>query len=209
MDPIAALTVGVESIKKISGAVGALKGIQKWIFTQPKEAAAELSRIVTELMKATPAVTKATDKLLDVFDSAKPSLSALAQVGDGSLRNEIRTIRPHCHDIDRIAQEHLWQWLNMPGVGGDAQKLRDLLNEISSADGDYLNGLETFADGIQRLAREAFNLSVQGKRDEAVALIGKAAPILFDIRTEAVRLAQDLTELQIEFRKQALGVTGG
>ena len=78
MDPIAATSrQAPRASRKISGAIGALKGIQKWIFIQPKEAAAELSRVITELMKATPAVTKATDKLLDVFDNAKPSLSVL------------------------------------------------------------------------------------------------------------------------------------
>jgi hypothetical protein len=210
MDPLTAVIAGVESIKKIASVAGMLKSIQRWIFTQPKEAAGELSRIVTELMKATPAVTKATDTLLDVFDNAKPSLSALSQVADGALYLEIRTIRPHCHDIDRIAKEYLWQWLDKPGVdGADAGELRRMLREVESADGDYLYGLETFAQGIQDLARAARDLAVQGRKDEAVALIGKAAPALFDIRAKAVQLALDLTEVQIEFRKRALGVLGG
>ena len=150
MDPIAGLAAGAESIKKLSSAIEALKSIQKWIFVQPKEAAAELSRVITELMKATPAVTKATDKLLDVFDNAKPSLSVLAGVGDGSLSHEIEIIRPHCHDISRIANDYLWQWLHTPGVSGaGADSLRAFLMEIRVADDDYLNGLVKFAEAIE------------------------------------------------------------
>ena len=78
--------------------------------------------------------------------------------------------------------------------------------EIRVADDDYLNGLVKFAEAIENLAREAFNLSAQGKKDDALALIGKAAPTLFDARSKAIQLAQDLTRLQNEFRRQALGI---
>ena len=175
---------------------------------QPKEAAAELSRVIGEVMKATPATTKAVDKLLQVIDDAKPSLVSLAQVGDGSLLHEIQKIRPHCHEIDTISREYLWQWLNQPGVDGpDAQQLRDFLVRIGKGDRDFFEGLEKFAVSVQSIATEAFKLSVAGKSDEAIALLRKAAPELFEARVRAVQLAQELTLLQNEFRRQALGIS--
>jgi hypothetical protein len=120
MSVLAGLAAGGEALKSLSDAIDALKKIQKWLFVQPKEAAAELSRVIGEVMKATPATTEAVDKLLQVIDEAKPNLSTLAQVGDGSLRLRINTIRPHCHDIDLVARQYLWQWLRSP-------ELRDLM----------------------------------------------------------------------------------
>jgi hypothetical protein len=204
------LKTGVDAIKMLLDAVEGLKKIQTWLFVQPKEAAAELSKVINEVMKATPAVTRAVDQLLQVIDEAKPNLSALARVGDGSLVLEIQTLRPHCHDIGRIADEHLSQWLRQPGVNGpDAQQLRDFLTKIGHGDQDYFRGLETFAIAVQDIAAAAFKLSAQGKKEEAIALLGQVAPDLFDARVRAVRLAQELTLLQNEFRRRALGISTG
>jgi methyl-accepting chemotaxis protein len=210
MSIFAGLATGAEALKNLSDAIQALKSIQKWLFVQPKEAAAELSRVIGEVMKATPAVTEATDKLLQVIDEAKPNLSTLAQVGDGSLLLKIKTIRPHCHDIDLIAGQYLWQWLSQSGVSGpDAQQLRDFLSRIGKGDQDYFEGLEKFAAAVEEVATGAFKLSAAGKREDAIALLGQAAPDLFDARVNAIKLAQELTELQNDFRRQALGLPVG
>ena len=210
MSVLAGLAAGGEALKSLSDAIDALKKIQKWLFVQPKEAAAELSRVIGEVIKATPATTEAVDKLLQVIDEAKPNLSTLAQVGDGSLRLRINTIRPHCHDIDLVARQYLWQWLSQPGIEGpDAQQLRDFLSRIGQGDQDYFKGLDEFAAAIEDVAIRAFKLSAAGKGEDAIALLRQAAPDLFDARVRAVRLAQELTALQNEFRRQALGIPGG
>ena len=43
MSVLAGLAAGGEALKSLSDAIDALKKIQKWLFVQPKEAAAELS----------------------------------------------------------------------------------------------------------------------------------------------------------------------
>jgi hypothetical protein len=207
MSVVAGLLTGAGTLKKLLELVENLKKIQKWIFVQPREAAAELSRIISEVMKATPAVTQAVDKLLRIIDDAKPSLQALAQVGDGSLLLEIQTIRPHCHEINLIENKYLSQWLALPTTRGpDADELRNFLNQVAHGDMDYFVYLENFATAVQELGDEAYRLTVNGKEQEAMDLLRKAAPHLFDARIAAVKLAQELTQLQNEFRRHALGL---
>jgi len=208
MDVLAGLSAGNEALKNLSDVIEAVKRIQKWLFIQPKEASAELSRIIAEIMKATPAVNEAVDRLLQVIDEAKPNLSTLAHVGDGSLSLKINTIRPHCHEIDLIAQKYLWQWLSSPGVSGpDAQQLRNFLSIVGQGDQDFFQRLDAFAGAIEEIARQAFHLSAAGKGNDAIALLRKAASSLFDARVRAVKLAQELVLLQNEFRRQALGIS--
>ena len=99
---------------------------------------------------------------------------------------------------------------SQPGIEGpDAQQLRDFLSRIGQDDQDYFEGLDKFAAAIEDVAIRAFKLSAAGKGEDAIALLRQAAPDLFDARVSAVRLAQELTALQNEFRRQALGIPGG
>jgi hypothetical protein len=204
---LAGLASGADVVKKLADALKALKGIEKWLIDQPKDAAAEMARVLTEIMKTTPTIDAAVGALLKVVDDAKPNLAPLAQVANKSWALEIQNLRPHCHDIRAIADRHLSQWLSQSGVkGADADQLRNFLNDIADGDDAYFRDLDVFAQNIANIAREAFQLSVQGQKEEALALIRKAAPALLDAQIEAADLANQLTQLQNEFRRQALGI---
>jgi len=203
----AALGAGVEAIDKTGKAIAALEKIMGWILVQPEAAAAELASVIAEVMKAPQVVNKAVDALFSVIDTAKPQLAILGQVGDGSLLREVEDKRPHCHQIWKIADRHLWQWLARPGVDGpDAQELRDVLATLGDADEAFFRELTAFAGAIQDVANAAAQLAMHHQQSEALALMTRVAPQLFAARKRANALALQLTSMQTKFRRRALGL---
>jgi DNA mismatch repair ATPase MutS len=145
--------------------------------------------------------------LFSVIDEATPKLAALSRVADGTLLREVEEKRPHCHRIWDIANRHLWQWLQQGGVDGpDAQELRDALANLGNADQDFFQDLEKFAKAIQEVASIAAQLAMNNQRAESLALLAKAAPALFAARKKANSLALQLTTMQTDFQRRALGL---
>jgi hypothetical protein len=204
-DPITALKLGGAAIDLTGKAIGGLQRIMPWILVQPEAAAAELASIMTEIMKAPQVINQAVDALFAVIDDEKPRLAALAQIGDGSLSREVEAKRPHCHEIERIAARHLWQWLNKAN-GPDVNELRNFLGSLQQADGDLFYGLSEFARGVEAIASEAADLAMQHRPQDALTVLSNAAPELFATRKEANALALQLTEMQTQFRRRALGL---
>jgi hypothetical protein len=205
MDPITALGVGAKAIDETSKVISGLERIMPWILVQPKEAAAELGSVITEVMKAPEVVNYAIDQLFGVIDEANPKLATLAQVGDGSLAVKVEKQRPHCHEIGIIAQRHLSQAFQNP-LGPDAQELTNALRTLTDADSFLFEDLTKFAKSIQDVASQAANLAIQGKNSEALALLRRAASELFETRKRANELALRLMTMQTEFRRHALGL---
>jgi len=204
-DPITMLKAGGAAIDLSAKAISGLPRIMAWILVQPEAAAGELASIMTEVMKAPRVVNQAVDALFAVIDDEKPRLAALAPLGDGSLSQEVEDKRPHCHEIERIAARHLWQWLNKSN-GPDVNELRKFLGDMRQGDGDLFSGLSEFARGIEAIASEAAALAMQQKPQDALAVLSRAAPELFATRKKANALALQLTELQTQFRRRALGL---
>lgn len=207
LDPITALATGAGAIEKTGKAIEGIEKIKTWLVTQPQAAAAELASVVLEVMKAPAVVNQAVDALFSVIDEATPKLAALSRVADGTLLREVEEKRPHCHRIGDIANRHLWQWLQQGGVDGpDAQELRDALANLGNADQDFFKDLEKFAKAIQEVASIAAQLAMNNQRAESLALLAKAAPALFAARKKANSLALQLTTMQTDFQRRALGL---
>jgi hypothetical protein len=206
MDPFTAVTTGVDAVNKLADAMEALKKLRGWLVKQPREAAAELASVVGEITKAGPAVARSVDRLFKVVDNAQPHLQDLAAVGDGSLQREIAEIRPHCHEIDEIADRYLSQWLGGTWADPEARELKAFLEAASEADADYFREIEALAQAVADTATTAFHLAATGHRQQALGLLAKVAPPLFEARRRAMRLSADLDDLQEEFRRMALGM---
>jgi hypothetical protein len=204
-DPITVLKGGAAALDLTAKAISGLPKIMSWIQVQPEAAAAELSAIITEIMKAPEVVNRAVDALLSVIDDEKPKLAQLGKLGDGSLLTDIELARPHCHNIEAIAGRHLWQWLDRT-TGPSADELRAFLNTMRQGDGDLFYGLADVARGVEGVATEAFTLAAEQRQQEALDVLRRAAPELFALRKQANALALTLAAMQTQFRRHALGL---
>ena len=95
------------------------------------------------------------------------------------------------------------QQIRLPGLYADATAA---LNYLRQGDGDLFNGLSEFARGIEAIASEAADLAMQHRPQDALTVLSNAAPELFATRKAANALALQLTEMQTQFRRRALGL---
>src|SRR4051794_38168348 len=176
---------------------------------QPEKAAAELAVVIGEVLKAPRVVNDAANALLDQIDEGKPKLAGLASVANGTLELDVEQRRPHCHKIQEITWQYLSQWLESPGVRGvNADELREALNLLSNADDDLFRNLTAFAEVVKEVAGQCFRLASSGRQAEALILLGRVAPALFDAQIQANEFAKILLTMQIDFQHRALGQNG-
>jgi hypothetical protein len=109
------------------------------------------------------------------------------------------------HEIGKIFDRHLSQWLKRPG-DPEARALETKLQELGEADDGFFQGFVEFARQITRVAEDTATLALKGEKAEALALLASAAPSLFAARKQANELALQLTLMQPKFRKRALGL---
>jgi hypothetical protein len=128
---------------------------------QDDPAAAKLAEVLDELYKMVCALDEEIVRYLSLYFATEESIirgrAVLLGMEVGQSRIRINEARGHCHKIANIYEKYIRRWFQDVLQKEEANKLKDVFENLSSADSLMIRAMESVTDWLVQEAEQTLN----------------------------------------------------
>ena len=191
------------SVIELADKLGVIQAVKGKLMRQPDPAADKLVTVLEELSKIYLAIETEMVRYLGLSFDPTQNLAEerglLLTLEGGQVEARINEARGHCQKIENIYGRYLDPWFQRVLSPTESGLLRELFNQLNSADDGMVCSLNTVGQWLTAAASETLNLVDANKYDEANTKIKTARREMLSSRQATTKALSDLRKHQAEF----------
>jgi hypothetical protein len=204
--PVLDVVAAADAVKKADGLLGIVAKHLATLKAQPDPAAMKLAEVLDEIAKTWQVVDSAMATVIslgvDPDALARGSLDLL-KIEGGGLLTSVQRGRGHCHVIETIYTRLLDRWFSRVFGAADLREMRNVFEQLASADYDTFAVMERVASQLQDEATAMLDDVTKGHAGSAAA---RGLGLRAELHPLRLQMSQSLTQM-MKLRSEFVAMT--